>query len=113
MRKRSVIIIAVAAAFSVAAGAHAEHRVSVLHQTLAYSPEQAATPDGARRLVARIDGAALTMCRGRMTSFWDRPHRADIATCRSKAVARAVAELNAPAVTAAYAEDQDRRVAAR
>jgi UrcA family protein len=113
MRKSSAIIIAVAAALSVATGAHAEHRVSVLHQTLAYSPEQAATPEGARRLVARIDSAALMMCRGRMTSFWDRPNRSDIAACRSKAVARAVAELNAPAVTAVYAEDQGRRLAAR
>ena len=102
------------ALMGVAASADARPaRIIMLQQTVPYRAVDLTTPQGAQQLLARVDGLALRMCRGNPTSACVRPVRTQLDACRAKAVARAVSELDAPLVTAAYAGRRDATLAAR
>jgi UrcA family protein len=99
----AAVALATVLTFAGAANAETSHIV-VLKQTLTYSRDELATPQGAQGLLASVDGVALRLCRQRTYAAFERPVASQIATCRTNALARAVAELDAPLVTAAYAD---------
>jgi UrcA family protein len=104
--------VVLTAALTVATSVHAESRKLVAVQTtISYRTGQLATPEGAQALLTRVEWAALRLCRSSTPSLARPPSTADVAACRSKAVSRAVAELDAPLVTAAYARTAAARLA--
>jgi len=114
MTKMMPAAVAFATVLATAASAHAESsRVVVLKAPVSYRAADLATPQGATILLNRVDHLALRMCRGGSSSPLDHPISSQIEACRAKAVARAVAELDAPLVTAAYADRQGATLAAR
>jgi UrcA family protein len=68
--------------------------------TLRFDPRDLNSDKGADRLLSRISGAASKVCDGggSMLQLESGSYRA----CRHEAIARAVADVNRPAVTAAY-----------
>ncbi len=68
--------------------------------TLRFDPRDLNTDHGADRLLSRISGAATKVCDdgGSMLQLESSAYR----VCRHDAIARAVADLNRPTVTAAY-----------
>jgi UrcA family protein len=114
MPKMIPTAVALAVTLTFASAAHAEtSRIVVKQLALPYRTAELTTAPGAARLLSRVDGVALRMCRGNPTSAFDHPIRAQIEACRAKAVARAVTELDAPLVSAAYIERQGAQLAAR
>jgi len=69
--------------------------------TLRYDPRDLNTDKGADRLLSRISGAATKVCDegGSMAQLIESSAYRD---CRHGAIARAVADVNRPTVTAAY-----------
>ena len=93
---------AAALTFLAAASAHAETRgLTIVSTTLAYETEDLSNPMGAEKMLNRIDRAARRLCASSSPAV--RHPDAQARLCHAKAVARAVATLAAPLVTAAYA----------
>ena len=85
-----------------AAAAHAQtHRLVVVSETLTYQTQDVASPAGASKMLKRIELAALRLCA--TNSPASSPTGRLTMACRRAAVSRAVATLDAPLVTAAYA----------
>jgi UrcA family protein len=106
MRKLSTL--AFVAALALPLVAHAEGvgsaRHIMLRARLHYASAEVGTPEGAQRLLGRIDTLARSLCSTQSDAIPDHHLAARIAECRTQAVARTVVELNEPLVTVAYAE---------
>ena len=107
MTKMIPATVALAAVLCVAGAARAETpRMKVMQVPVAYRTADLETPQGARALLTSVNSLALRMCRSGGSAL-QHPVAAEIEACREKAVSRAVSELNAPLVTAAYGERWD------
>ncbi|HVY66196.1 MAG TPA: UrcA family protein [Gammaproteobacteria bacterium] len=84
-----------------ASAAPADGDVVTRSVTLRYDPADLRTPRGADKLLGRIAGAAMRVCDegGSMAQLIE---SSSYRNCRHDAIARAVIEVNRPAVTAAY-----------
>ena len=94
-----VLCLAAAAALSCAAPALAQTSDTVPSVSVKYSDANIGSPAGAQVLLKRIEAAANTACGGapdiRQLDRW-----ASFEACRTSAVARAVAAIDSPMLTA-------------
>lgn len=74
--------------------------VAVLTETIPFYRSSLATPDGARALLHRIEVTAKRLCAPE-PSMLIRGRLPEINACRARSVAAAVAEVDAPLLTAA------------
>ena len=84
-----------------AAAAQAEiHELRMVSTTLPYETQDLANPAGAKKMLSRIERAALRLCVSNSPAA--SPTGRLAMACRRPAVSRAVTSLAAPMVTAAY-----------
>lgn len=94
---RGLIAAAVFGALAASFSAVSAADPSSASVTVKYADLNVASPSGAAKLYARIDAAAHAAC----SYFWFKTD-ADGARCLQSTIAKAVTQVNQPAVTAVY-----------
>lgn len=103
MSRYSIIACAVVAGLiATAAAAEAAPPITVVEARVPYGDLDLASPDGARTILARIRQTSERLCAQPISPLLPRA-AAEAYRCRTSLMANAVARLDAPAVTQAYA----------
>jgi UrcA family protein len=100
--RKFMLAAAAFGAFAATSAQAAPAQVKVLTGVIRYSSADVASPSGADRLLERISLKATRLCAPSGGSWMQAGLGRATYACRDKAVARAVRELDAPLVTAAY-----------
>jgi UrcA family protein len=108
MSKLILAISAMVISMGVGGGAVAQELHTVTGR-IPYVEQDLATSSGAHVMLRRIERTADSLCASAtLPVYWPQPVQADVDRCRSGAVSRAVADLQAPLVTVEYEQSQNR-----
>jgi len=88
--------------FSASVSAASAGTVTYVSERVSLKDLDLSTPDGAKAMIRRVDRVSERLCAEALTPLLPRSS-AQIARCRTKVLARAVAMVNAPMVTREYA----------
>jgi UrcA family protein len=109
-RKLASIFTAVAIAAAAIAPASAEQRVQINTVAVSYADLDLTRAEGVKTLTLRLKGAVDQVC-GRSATSASMTIRRKVQACREKAMDVAVAEINAPLLTAMHEAGESARFA--